>query len=146
MSFARTYVLSLLFVSLPVAALAGVSFPTQETGTRIVPRDKTTFILTVFNCFKVGGVGGGSFFANHGTVTFSQTSGTYCAQPNFPAARAFYTPNPGFVGEDDVQVYFGRAPFHMKVFVRDGVAQPRQVTETRPRRNVTGSHGGSGGN
>lgn len=146
MVVARAFVLSLLLSALPVAAQAGVSFPTQEAGKRIVPRDKTTFILTVFNCFQGGGVGGGSFLANHGTVTFSETSGTFCAQPNFPAARAFYTPNPGFVGEDDVQVYFGRAPFHMKVFVRDSVAQPKPVTETKRRHQASASHGGSGGN
>lgn len=146
MRVARTFVLSLLLGVLPATAQASVTFPTQEVGTRIVPRDKTTFVLTVFNCFQGGGIGGGSFLANHGTVTFSETSGTYCGQPNHPAARAFYTPNPGFVGEDDVQVYFGRAPFHMKVFVRDAAPQSKQLTETKRRHPSNDNHGGSGGN
>ncbi len=76
------------------AASAGVTFPTQEGGERIVPRDKASAILTVFNCFQGGGgLGQGSFFADHGKVTFREGKMSVCSQSNYPVGFAYYTPN-----------------------------------------------------
>lgn len=130
-------------LSMTCTADAMIMFIAREAGTRVVARDKTTFVLTVYNCVTEG-VGQGSFFANHGTVTFKETTGNFCPKKGpVPALAASYTPNPGFTGEDDVQIYFGPAPFHLKIVVRDGAPQPATAPASKkPHRHASAGTGG----
>jgi hypothetical protein len=131
----RAIAFSGLIIATTYAASAGVTFPTQEGGERIVPRDKASAILTVFNCFQGGGgLGQGSFFADHGKVTFREGKLSVCSQSNYPVGFAYYTPDPGYVGDDTVQVYWGPYSVRVVIHVRDGAPQPATAPK-KPHRH-----------
>lgn len=138
----RAIAVSGLLVAMTSVASAGVWFPPQEAGERVVPRDKTTGIMIVFNCFKAGGLGQGSYFADHGTVTFKEGTRNVCSKTDYPVGFAYYTPNPGFVGDDTIQVYYGPSPFRLVIHVRDGV--PQTPSSAQPQKKVH-RHASTGG-
>ncbi len=142
----RAIAISGFLIAMTSVASAGVWFPPQEAGERTVPRDRTTAVLTVTNCFKAGGIGQGSYFADHGTVTFKEDTRNVCSQRNYPVGFAYYTPNPGFVGDDTVQIYYGPSPFRIVIHVRDGVPQAAAPAQKKPHRHASAGTGSSGHN
>jgi hypothetical protein len=68
----------------------------------------TTRIVAFFDCvmhvpFQ------GSAFVEHGSLTYKETKGNFCGNPNEPVREVWYTSNPGFVGVDKAVFPLGGA-------------------------------------
>lgn len=142
----RSIAVSGLLIAMTSIASAGVWFPPVDGGERVVPRDKTTGVSTVFNCALAGGLGQGSFFADHGTVTFKEGTRNACGKANYPVGYAYYTPNPGFVGDDTIQIYWGPYPVRIVIHVRDVAPQAAAAAPKKPHRHASAGTGSSGHN
>jgi hypothetical protein len=97
----RIYIAIAAFGMISTSAIAQSRPITVKAG-------ETARIFNFFaNCEngKFSGTASGS--ASNGTITTKVDTGNYCGRANHPVTRVFYTPKPGFKGEDEVFLYAG---------------------------------------
>ncbi len=86
---------------------------------KVVPADKPSYLGGFFNCSGSGMViNNVTATASNGRVATQPATGNHCGNPNQPRLNLVYIPNPGFRGEDIVQIYRGGARMEQRLLVR----------------------------